>query len=56
MAQQMASAGSDTLVSHLGGGDLGGGAPPRVLRGHRWTVYGVAWSPDGRRAGQFRLG
>src|SRR5207248_1846605 len=25
-----------------------GRTPPRMLRGHRWNVYGVAWSPDGR--------
>src|SRR5207244_6059166 len=23
------------------------GTLPGVLRGHRWSVYGVAWSPDG---------
>jgi WD domain, G-beta repeat len=25
-----------------------GRASPSVLRGHRWNVYGVGWSPDGR--------
>src|SRR5206468_1771262 len=42
---QLASAGSDLLVTIWDGA---GRTPPRVLRGHRWDVYGVAWSPDGR--------
>jgi WD40 repeat protein len=25
----------------------GGRAPPGLLRGHEWVVYGVAWQPDG---------
>jgi WD40 repeat protein len=31
----------------VGGGAWAGRACPAGLRGHRWTVYGVAWSPDG---------
>src|SRR5437016_11490606 len=42
---QLASAGSDLLLTIWDGA---GRTPPRVLRGHRWNVYGVAWSPDGR--------
>jgi WD40 repeat protein len=29
--------------------EVASGAPLKVLRGHRWNVYGVTWSPDGRR-------
>src|SRR5437868_927273 len=28
--------------------DVEGLTPPRLLRGHRSLVFGVAWSPDGR--------
>jgi WD40 repeat protein len=42
---RLASAGSDLLVTIWDGA---GRTPPRVLRGHRWNVYGVVWSPDGR--------
>src|SRR5205814_6775376 len=28
--------------------DVTGKTPPRVLHGHSWNVFGVAWSPDGR--------
>ena len=42
---RLASAGSNTLVTIW---DLDGLTPPRLLRGHRSLVFGVAWSPDGR--------
>src|SRR5205085_6260251 len=42
---RLASAGSDLVVTIWDGA---GRTPPRVLRGHRWNVYGVGWSPDGR--------
>ncbi len=41
----LASAGSNTLVTIW---DVEGLTPPRLLRGHRSLVCGVAWSPDGR--------
>jgi WD40 repeat protein len=44
---QLASAGSDTVVSLWNVAGRGGGTLPRVLRGHRWVVSGVGWSPDG---------
>ena len=37
---------SDTVVTLW---DVAGATLPRVLRGHRWDVYGVGWSPDGSR-------
>jgi WD40 repeat protein/transcriptional regulator with XRE-family HTH domain len=42
---RLASAGSDLLLTLWDGA---GRTAPRVLRGHRWDVYGVGWSPDGR--------
>jgi WD40 repeat protein len=44
---RLASAGADGVVSLWQVESLGGGAPPSVLRGDGWTVYGVAWRPDG---------
>src|SRR5216684_6368178 len=41
---RLASVGSDTEVCLW---EVEGRQPPRVLRGHTWTVYGVAWRPDG---------
>lgn len=29
--------------------EVSNATPPRVLHGHRRSVYGVAWSPDGGR-------
>jgi WD40 repeat protein/transcriptional regulator with XRE-family HTH domain len=42
---RLASAGSDTLVTIW---ESNGRTPPRLLRGHSWMAYGVAWSSDGR--------
>src|SRR5205085_8017065 len=42
---RLASAGSDTLVTIW---ESEGRTPPRLLRGHSWMAYGVAWSSDGR--------
>src|SRR5205085_10123973 len=42
---RLASAGSDTLVTIW---ESDGRTPPRLLRGHSWIAYGVAWSSDGR--------
>ncbi len=44
---QLASAGSESVVSLWQVESLGGGVPRGVLRGHGWSVYGVAWRPDG---------
>lgn len=43
---QLVSGGVDTLVTLW---DAASATPPRVLRGHRGSVHGVAWSPDGRQ-------
>src|SRR5437763_2874144 len=42
---RLASAGSNTLVTIW---EVEGLTPPRLLRGHRSLVFGVAWSPDAR--------
>src|SRR2546428_13568654 len=41
---QLASAGADSLVTLW---EVESSTAPRVLRGHRESVHGVAWSPDG---------
>ena len=28
--------------------DIAERTPPRLLRGHSWAVFGLAWSPDGQ--------
>ncbi len=43
---RLASAGSDMLVTIW---ERDGRTPPRLLRGHSWIAYGVAWSADGQR-------
>src|SRR5438876_648569 len=42
--RELASVGSDTEVCLW---EVEGRKPPRVLRGHTWIAYGVAWRPDG---------
>jgi WD40 repeat protein len=42
---RLASAGTDLLVTIW---EVADRTPLKVLRGHSWSIYGVAWSPDGR--------